>query len=460
MSLGYPKRMHFVALLASSLLVQPASVLQASFSRASVSQASSQERERELQTLLVHAAQALQRGQLEVAERQFESARELDPTHPYSWIGLSQVAAGRGEIITALELAREAADRAPDHPGVALLEGRLLARLRRVDSALEALERARALGPEVSDPWVLAALLLRDAGRPDEAVELLEEAISSGVTDPAAVEQLGLLLLDTERFEQAADLASNHLEHQPDNGSLVAIHGIALARLGERQEDAAPQLLRALELGSAHRGQIRLELGALWIEAGRLQEAGEQLELAARDLPHSAEVHYRLATVRRLLGNGEGARAALERFQELQAEDDREDWADKELGTALNEAQRLASENRLESALAGVDRILAAAPDEDRAHGLRAKVLFSLGRREEALEALARAKTLMPSRVEYHYLEGTFLHALARPDEAEAALRRALALDPDLDEAHTLLRRLAAERDRRPGDAGSPPPPE
>ena len=184
----------------------------------------------------------------------------------------------------------------------------------------------------------------------------------------------------------------------------------------------------------------------MWLDGGRPEEAREHLLMAAEAMPESAEVHYRLATAHRLLGEKEDASAALARFGELQAASDREDWNEKELGVALNEAQRLAASNRLEEALARVDRILAKAPETDRGHGLRAKILFSLARHEEALAAVREAVRLMPSRVEHHYLLGRFLHALQRPQEAEQALRRALALDPGLEEARSLLSTLKTQQ--------------
>ncbi len=233
-----------------------------------------------------------------------------------------------------------------------------------------------------------------------------------------------------------------------ERGGLKLVVGLALAADPEHRAEALPWLEEALKLGAPGPGKVHLEIAALLLESGRAAEAVVHLREAERLLPDIPEVYYRLGTALRTTGDLDGARAALRRYQELSRSSDTADWDSKEAGTELNEIQALANENRLSEALKRVEEMIGKYPGEDRALGLKAKVLFSMGRKVEALSTAVAAQELMPSRVEHHYLEGLFLTYLGRLDEAEEALGRALALDETRGEAHELLARLGASRGR------------
>ncbi|MDH3254390.1 MAG: tetratricopeptide repeat protein, partial [Acidobacteriota bacterium] len=196
---------------------------------------------------------------------------------------------------------------------------------------------------------------------------------------------------------------------------------------------------RVLALGTAAEGRVQLELAILLLEGGDHEAALAALGKAKERMPENPEVHYRLGAAHRMAGNTEAAKVALRRFQELRARADHSGAESKRLGTDLNAALELARENRLPEALAKLEEILVAAPENARMHASKAKVLFSMGRSEDALAAIVHARELDPARSEHHFLEGVFLLSLGRAAEAEPAVRRALAIDPDLDEAHVML---------------------
>ncbi len=398
--------------------------------------------------LMATAAKALRAGDPETAEARFEEASRLVPGSAKPWLGLAEVHERRGELLRALELARHAWGLAPEEPLAALATGRLLARLGAVGEALEALAAARRLDPREPQACRLAALLLRDADRLDEAVALLEDGLASGIETPEVHEELGLLLLTAGDAERALAVAEVARERHPRSGRLALLTGLALAALPERRGEAADHIEAALELGVPDAGRARLELGTLWLEQGRGEDALPMLEEAARLLPGSPEAHYRLAAARRAAGDAAGARAALARFQQLHRERDAADHRAKQLGAALNEAQSLAQQNRLPEALERLAALLAETPAEPAALALQAKVLFSMHRGPQALASIARARQLDPGKVEHHYLEGLFLARLSRWDDAAAALERALALDASSADAHELLGGIAAKRER------------
>jgi len=393
---------------------------------------------------VVEAGRALAAGELQEAEKGFAAARELRPAAPLPFLGLSEVRERQGRWLEALELAREARDRDPEDVNAALAVGRLLVRLGTVDEALEIFAEVRELAPRNLAGYLLAALLLRDQDRPGEAVAILEKGRESGVSGPELARELGLLLLAEGEAERALAVAEEALAEHPARPRLELVAGLALAAMPERRSEAIPRLEAALDGGLERPGRVHLELGTLYLEAGRRDQALENLRRAVELMPANPDAHYRLGNALRVVGDLEAARASLERFQELSRRADAADWGAKELGTELNEIQNLATQNQLPEALERLDKVLEEHPGAAPAWSLKAKVLFSLRRGEEALEAAARARELEPGRVEHHYLEGLFLAQLGQSEAAKTALERALALDRELAPAHVLLAALLA----------------
>jgi tetratricopeptide (TPR) repeat protein len=406
----------------------------------------------EINALLSEGSTALETGDLATAEERFRSVLELSPLNLPAQMGISAVLEHRGDFVTALEHARIAEESAPEEPAVVYAVGRLLARLDANTEALESLERARALAPENPLPILLAAVILRDDGRVEEAAAMLQEAWDEGVRSEAIGTQLGSLYLTLDRRESALEVARRAQELHPDRGDLKMIEGLALVHNAERREEAIATLRRALELGVSRPGLAYLELANALIEEGEPEEAVGMLEEAQKLLPDSPEVYYRLGAARRLVGDPEGAREALRRFQELRGREDSAGARAKRLGTELNRALTLADENQLRESIEQLDQVLAADPDNARVLASKAKVLFSLRRAEEALKTVVRARELDLGRVEHHLLEGLFLLELGKAAEAEAPLRRAIDLDPHLSEPHELLAASLAKTNR-PGDA-------
>jgi len=398
--------------------------------------------------LVAAAGRALEAGDLDLAASRFEEAAEIAPQAALPRLGLSDVAARRGDFVEALRFAGHAEQLAPTEPEIVLAVARYQSVLGRDRAALETLARLRALAPDRAAGYRLAASLLSRSGGTDEAIAILDSGFERGVGGPRLAEDLTLALLTAGETEWAISVAENAVERFPEYRALHGTLGLALAAYPERRGEAVQWLESALAAEHPAAGRILLELAALVLEDGETDRALDHLRAAAALLPNSPEVYYRLGAALRTSGDLEAAKAALTRYQELERAEKMAVQADRNLGTRFNEAQSLAGENRLSEALEAVDALLAEHPREDRALALRGKVLFSLGRREEALSAMVEARQRMPGQVEYQFLEGLFLLQLGRAAEAEAPLRRALALDAELADAHALLGMMLSSQER------------
>lgn len=361
---------------------------------------------------------------------------ELDLASERTWLDAAVAAEADDDLGAALAASRNAVAATPDSAEARHLLGRLLLRSGRGTAALDELAHCRRLDPTREPCHLLAALHLRDSERLEAAIELLEQGLEE-TASPLLAEQLGLLLLAADRAAEALAVAEAALVVAPRAGDLMLLRALAAAATG----DEAPfdDFERALELGVAHPYRARLEWARAAADRDRWSLAVEQLEAAAQLQADDPELFFRLATARRQAGDAEGAAAALERYRELEAERADVERRRRELGTALNEAQRLANEGRIADAWARLDDLGEAAAGSPRVWSLRAKLLYADGRADDARRAAIEALRLAPVDAEAAYLVAAFSLAGGRHDDAVVAADLLVTLEPELGEGWALL---------------------
>ena len=241
-----------------------------------------------------------------------------------------------------------------------------------------------------------------------------------------------------------------------------------------------------------------IERGRAAEEEGKLREACELYRMAARSAPAYAKAHLNLGIALEALGEGEGARAALEKALSLDPEDPYASynlgrlhylrgalpWSERLLREALRlrpdffEARfmlacALQARGELAAAASELEAALRERPQDFGALFHYAGVLRSLDRLDEAQAALQRALAVeagnadawsalfhvreaaddlegaaqalegllgvRPDWADAHYNHGAVLKRLMRPAQAQRALRRALELDPSHIDACRIL---------------------
>ncbi|MFM0506008.1 tetratricopeptide repeat protein [Paraburkholderia sp. RL17-373-BIF-A] len=199
---------------------------------------------------------------------------------------------------------------------------------------------------------------------------------------------------------------------------------VALQRNGAFAE--AEELYREiLELKPRHFDALQL-LGALTLQAGRLQEGVELLRKALAINGKQAPLHSNLAY----------ALNALQRFDEALACAERALALQPKFPDALNNrGNAQAGLNRPLDALGSFDRAIALMPDFAPAWNNRACVLRDLGRPADALASCDHALALQPNYPDAWSNRGNAFSDLNQPEEAERCYRRALELAPAFADA-------------------------
>lgn len=257
-------------------------------------------------------------GDLDEAEAEFEKALALNAHDADALLGLSSVAALRGNRARAEHLARVALASNPDFP-LALAQ----------------------LGD-----------LRREAGDLGECARLYREAIALYDASPQLYLGLGDCLQRANDYEAAESAFTRALELDPDSFAAVYNLGVTAFQRGE-EEEAIARYERALEMDAGHplaadtlnnlgtvhldRGETeqamarweqavaaspaqfeaRYNLASQYLEQGRVGDAIPLLEQAARLSPNHEALHARLGRAYMEVGRGEDAYRALSLVRRL-----------------------------------------------------------------------------------------------------------------------------------------------
>ena len=285
-----------------------------------------------------------------------ERAVELEPAHVHAWSRMGTIHLARGEN----------------------------------EKAQHAIETALALDDSIPELLVDAGTLADERGDLEQARRYYERAVEVGPTHPGPHFRLSSLLRRFEGEQAAADREMEVFEHwqtvrdalieveraaeaDPENSDLATDMGVILHSL-QKPERAKEELERALTLNPSD-ARAHLVLGKLLAEAGEGQQAIQHLDLALEHDPMQAEAW------------GERARLDLEQGQIDQAIE-RLEQSFEQVGEDPDNLFLLALVQRdgkqWESAVATLERVIAARPEHIGARLVLGEVLVQLDRRSQA----------------------------------------------------------------------------
>ncbi len=171
-------------------------------------------------------------------------------------------------------------------------------------------------------------------------------------------------------------------------------------------------------------------LGALAVQAGRVEAGMELMRRAIRLKPDYAEAHNNLGIVLQNAGQTDEAMASYHRAIRLEP-----DYAEAHynLGVALMAG------GQLDEAIACYRQAIRLKPDYAEAHYNLGVAFKNKEQFDEAITSCRQAIRFKPDLAEAHNNLGFLLQITGRLDEAIASYRQALRLKPDYAEAHDNL---------------------
>jgi TolB-like protein/Flp pilus assembly protein TadD len=252
------------------------------------------------------------------AQRSFEQAVALDPSHAPSWVGLAETNAlaamyGLASACKAYETAREALAAAASRQGESaearFIEGMIAWAHRDWRAAEGVLSRAIDLRSDYVEAHCWLALLLADVGRVSEAMTHLERAREADPLAPYPYAMSGVALLTGGRAPEAEGFFEQALAFDKENTLVLWGSGLTQIALGRSAEGVA--MLERATTPSHRGGFIHGALGWALARAGRMEDARAILD-ELRDRPASAPALVSEAWLLAELGDLDGAFAVLE----------------------------------------------------------------------------------------------------------------------------------------------------
>ncbi|MEZ4216477.1 MAG: tetratricopeptide repeat protein [Myxococcota bacterium] len=251
-------------------------------------------------------------GELDQAVAEFEKALALAPNDADALLGLSAIAAQRGNGARAEQLAKIALASNPDFPP-ALAQ---LADLRR--EAGDPRECARLYEQAVALHDAMPGLYLglgdcqQRAGEFAKAEAAFTRASELDPDSIAAVYNLGVTAFQQGREEDAIALYERALAIDPKSALAAAIlNNLGTVHLDRGEKEKAIARWKEAVAASPAQLESRYNLAAQYLEQGKLDDALPLLEEAARLAPNHELVHTRLANVYLQKGRGQDAYRVL-----------------------------------------------------------------------------------------------------------------------------------------------------
>lgn len=307
-------------------------------------------------------------------------------------------------------------------PGVPTLE----ARAAQVARRMGALELAKCLAsralftlPEDGSLHHLLGAVQLDAGAWDAAVASLQLAAELGVEEAALFAALGRAEL--ERGEVSGAIAAYRRALELDPNSIATVPLFALTSLGAADSQALRGFLGVYLGAHVSDANALYALGLLELRSDELEPARISFQALAALAPEDSRAPYNLALVQNRLGDGESARASLERFRTLKAAEDEEWERVNQVHFARLRARDAEARGEGDGALRGYEEV-ATTPFSTVEDSLAAgRLSLELGVPRKAYAWFERALAAAPYRREALAGLASAAAALGRDDVARVA---------------------------------------
>jgi len=402
---------------------------------------------------------AMRLGRTDLALSSAETARSLAPDDPdvqRDFIGVLVAAEQLERAVDLLEQQLEASKDELD-PDMALGLVSMYVELER-DSDAEALARRMIEGaPADVSGYIALGTVLERTKRLDEAEKCYRKAFDKVELDPRLYDGLARVARARGDTDREIELLRNKLDLLPgDPGTLGR-----LVEIYSEREDRGALISVIEEIVYYNRGNARaqLQLGILYLQAGRLDDAIDSFEQLSRGFTPQSEIgaqaRYLLGRIYARIGQSEPAISLLGSIPS-----DAPTYVESQLALVA----LLQDEQRYEEALSALDRALERS-DSMPLQLQRAQLLQLSGRTEEGVALIEGLIDRYPGQAGELYYQLGMLHTNAGKDElALQTMLQALALAPDnpnvmnfvgyvwadrgerLDEAEGLIRGAVAQR--------------
>ncbi len=221
-------------------------------------------------------------------------------------LGMSHYA--MGDYFVAIPYLQRAAKEDPQSLPLRLTLAHSCLWSKQYDCVMEAYKEILALNAESAEADMLAGEALDAKGDDAGAIEQFRAAATANPKEPNVHFGLGYLLWKEQHFAEAAKEFQAELDNDPADQRARAYLGDSLVELNQ-YEQAQPELEKAAtDSQTAAMAMVHRDLGVIYAEAGRKEEAANELLKAIALDPKDVSPHWRLGRLYQSMGKKDEAR--------------------------------------------------------------------------------------------------------------------------------------------------------
>jgi len=224
---------------------------------------------------------------------------------------------GMGDYFVAIPYLRKAADSDPQSLALRLALAHSCLWSKQNQCVLDVYKEILALNAESAEADMLAGEALDETGDDAGATEQFRAAVRSNPKEPNVHFGLGYLLWNQNHYSEAATEFQAELENDPNHLQARAYLGDSYVHLNDYAK-ALPELEKAAAGPSS--ALVHLDLGIVYGEQGRKDEAINELQKAIALNPKDVAPHWRLAKLYQSTGRKEEAKAEFAKASTMNKE--------------------------------------------------------------------------------------------------------------------------------------------
>lgn len=190
---------------------------------------------RNLNTVFGHAMTAHRIGREEVAVKQFEELRLMDPDFTSLYLPYTEALEELGRIDEALEIIDQGIDRDDYNDELRTVKAKLFLKQSRTDEAINELREALALNPESLQATELLLSILFEAGDMEAVLETIE-TLEEHSTSPLMTWYKAKASYELEDYDQAVPLYRSIEQVYKEDVSFAVEWATLLIEEGQRQQ--------------------------------------------------------------------------------------------------------------------------------------------------------------------------------------------------------------------------------
>jgi tetratricopeptide (TPR) repeat protein len=242
-----------------------------------------------------------------------EPASSLAAQRLTALIGIAHY--GLGELAAAVPYLKSAAISDPQNLQFRLLLAHSCLATRQFQCVLDVYREILTLNAESAEADMLAGEAYDEMRNHAAAIEQFRAAVKADPKEPNVHFGLGYLLWSQNQFEEAAKEFQAELVNVPRSAQALAFLADSDMQLNQ-QATALPLIEQAIQI-DPKLGRAHLDLGILYADSGRREDAIREFQLAAKLVPDDSNPHWRLARLYQSMGRKEDARIEFEKTSKL-----------------------------------------------------------------------------------------------------------------------------------------------